>query len=158
MEGMMKQLSYLIIAACVCLPVCVLAQSRSEVKIKADSRPVVKNTGVKPTQTTPSFPKHETPTWDFGKVKEGEVAKHIFVLKNDTGRPVSIKHVSTSCGCTASTASKSEILPSGTTDITVSFNSKKYRSGPVRQTVFVNTGDSEYPLIRLMVRAEVVKE
>jgi hypothetical protein len=45
--------------------------------------------------------------FDFGKVKQGEVLKHTFSLKNDSTKNVlNIKNVHTSCGCTASEVKK----------------------------------------------------
>jgi len=51
--------------------------------------------------------KHEAlESWDFGQVKQGQVLKHEFTFMNTTGKPLNIKNVSTSCGCTTSGAKK----------------------------------------------------
>ncbi len=62
--------------------------------------------------------------FDFGQVKEGEQVKHTFVVKNTGDAPVIISKVTASCGCTQPEFSKSPILPGGTSEIHVTFNSE----------------------------------
>lgn len=95
-------------------------------------------------------------TWDFGKVKHGEVVRHGFTLRNEGAKTINIKSVSTSCGCTASEVSKKALAPGDSTTIDVKFNSKGY-SGPIKQFVFVNTDDLDNPLITFIIKAEVQK-
>lgn len=95
-------------------------------------------------------------TWDFGKVKEGKVYKHDFLLENDTGKPLNIKSVNTSCGCTVSQIKKKSLKPQESTTLEVSFNSKGY-SGAVKQFIYVNTDDVDKPVIRFIIKAEVAK-
>lgn len=66
----------------------------------------------------------EESAFDFGQVKEGEQVKHTFVLKNIGDAPVILSKVTASCGCTQPEFSKSPILPGGTSDIHVTFNSE----------------------------------
>ncbi len=94
--------------------------------------------------------------YDFGNVKEGNVFKHDFILKNDSPKPLSIKGVNTSCGCTTSKIIKDVLLPQESTLIEVSFDSKGY-SGPTQQYVYVNTGSIDKPVIRLIIKANVIK-
>ena len=62
--------------------------------------------------------------FDFGQIKEGAQVKHSFVLKNTGDAPVILSKVTASCGCTQPEFSKSPILPGGTSDIQVTFNSE----------------------------------
>ncbi|MBI4982357.1 MAG: DUF1573 domain-containing protein [Candidatus Omnitrophica bacterium] len=94
--------------------------------------------------------------WDFGKMKEGETAKHEFILKNETGKILNIKEVNTSCGCTVSSVQKKQLAPGESTVIDVSFNSKGY-SGLITQYIYVNTDNINEPVIRFMIKAEVIK-
>jgi hypothetical protein len=96
-------------------------------------------------------------TWDFGKVKAGEILKHDFVFKNDTSKTLKLKEVHTSCGCTASEVKKKELLPGEEALIEVKFNSKGY-SGPVKQFVYVNTDNLDNPVTRYIIKADVVSE
>lgn len=94
--------------------------------------------------------------WDFEKVREGEILKHGFTLKNETGKTLTIKSVSTSCGCTVSQVKKKILKPKETTSIEVSFDPKGY-SGPVKQFIYVNTDDIDKPVVRFIIKAEVLK-
>lgn len=98
--------------------------------------------------------------WDFGKVKEGVVLKHDFLLKNSSDKIMNIKEVHTSCGCTTSEVKNRRILPGEETEIEVKFNTKGY-SGPVRQFVYVHTvteGDNNLEIKQFIVKADVVKQ
>ena len=95
--------------------------------------------------------------WDFGRVKEGYIGEHEFVLKNDTGKTVNITNVKASCGCTASTIEKTVLKPSDVTSVAVKFNSKGYK-GEIKQYVYVHTDNPDNPIIRLIIKAEVVKD
>ncbi|MDD4939161.1 MAG: DUF1573 domain-containing protein [Candidatus Omnitrophica bacterium] len=95
-------------------------------------------------------------TWDFGQVKEGQVFKHAFALKNEFEIPLTIKDVNTSCGCTVSQAKDKVIAPGESTSIDVKFNSKGY-SGSVQQFVYVHTDNLDKPIVRFIIKADVIK-
>lgn len=95
-------------------------------------------------------------SWDFGRVREGSILKHAFILKNDSENPLIINKLQTSCGCTASVASSYEIPAGKTSQIAVTFNTKGY-SGKVNQFVYVHTSDAKNPIIKLTVKAEILK-
>jgi len=94
--------------------------------------------------------------FDFGRIKEGEVLKHEFILKNETSKILNIKDVNTSCGCTVSEVEKRSLQPNESTVIKVKFNSRGY-SGPTQQYVYVHTDNLDKPVIRYIIKAEVVK-
>jgi hypothetical protein len=96
-------------------------------------------------------------TWDFGVVKEGEVLKHEFILKNESAKTLSIKEVSTSCGCAASEVKKEVLLPGESTALEVRFKSKGY-SGAVKQFVYVTTDNLDNMFIKYIIKANVVKK
>jgi hypothetical protein len=93
-------------------------------------------------------------TWDFGQVKEGEVYKHVFIFKNEGAKLLTIKGITSSCGCTASEIKKKELPPGESTEVEVKFNSKGY-SGPIKQFVYVNTDDVDNSVIRFIITADV---
>ena len=95
-------------------------------------------------------------SWDFGQVKEGGVLKHVFILKNESGKNMTIKDVNTSCGCTVSRAEKKNLLSGESAPIEVQFNSKGY-SGGVQQYIYVHTDSLDKPIIRFIIKAEVMK-
>jgi len=96
-------------------------------------------------------------TWDFGEVKEGEVIKHNFTLKNETDKVLNIEHVHTSCGCTASEVKKKILKPQEATTIEVTLKSKGY-SGLIKQYVYVHTDSLDNPVIKFTIKANVVKK
>ena len=96
-------------------------------------------------------------TWDFGTVKQGEILKHEFLLKNKTENIMEINSIHTSCGCTASESGKKSILPGGETPIKVTFNSRGYL-GQAQQFVYVNTSDPELAIIKFTIKANVEKK
>lgn len=109
------------------------------------------------TQVTKDTAQAKDPyTWDFGDVKEGQVLKHDFILKNDSEKTLNIKDVNTSCGCTASDVKKKSLKPQESTSIEVSFDSAGYM-GPTQQFVYVNTDNLDKPVIRYIIKAKVMK-
>jgi hypothetical protein len=94
--------------------------------------------------------------WDFGQVKQGEIASHDFTLKNDSGKTLNVTNVSTSCGCTASAIEKKVLAPGESAKISVKFNSKGY-NGPVQQFVYASTDKSLDPIIKFTIKADVIK-
>jgi uncharacterized cupredoxin-like copper-binding protein len=95
-------------------------------------------------------------TFDFGKVKEGEVLKHEFILKNETSKILNIKDVNTSCGCTVSEVEKKNLSPGESTVIKVKFNTQGY-SGLTQQYIYIHTDNLDNPVIRYIIKAEVIK-
>ncbi|MCM8800551.1 MAG: DUF1573 domain-containing protein [Candidatus Omnitrophica bacterium] len=94
--------------------------------------------------------------WDFGKIKEGEIVKHTFILNNDSDKILTISEVNTSCGCTVSQLEKKVINPGESINLEVSFNSRGY-SGIVRQFIYVHTDSLDNPIIKYTIIAEVIR-
>ncbi|MDD5668578.1 MAG: DUF1573 domain-containing protein [Candidatus Omnitrophica bacterium] len=110
---------------------------------------------VQPVQT--SVPKPADPfVWDFGQIKQGTEVNHVFTITNESQQPIKIKDINTSCGCTASEVKKKDLAPGESTEIGVTFKSSGY-SGPVQQFVYVHTDKPEDPILKLTIKAEVIK-
>lgn len=95
--------------------------------------------------------------WDFGRIKQGVISKHDFILKNQSAKVLEITSIHTSCGCTATESGKKSLNPQESTAIKVSFNSAGYL-GQVQQFVYVNTDNVDLGIIKLIINAEVIKE
>lgn len=95
-------------------------------------------------------------SWDFGQVKQGEILQHTFILKNDSPKTLKIKEVHTSCGCTVSEIKKKILSPDESAELEVKFNTKDY-SGSVQQYIYVHTDNLDNPILRFIIKAEVVK-
>lgn len=95
-------------------------------------------------------------TWDFGRVKMGMVLRHAFKFKNESRNILNILSVNTSCGCTVSKVQKKKLAPQESTLIKVTFKTQGY-SGSTQQFIYVNTDSLDKPVIRYIIKAEVVK-
>ncbi len=92
---------------------------------------------------------------DFGRVEEakGSITTS-FSYRNVGGKPVKIKKVETSCGCTATDYSREEIAPGAMGKIDVRYDTKD-RSGSFSKTVTVYTdGQPEYTT--LTIKGDVI--
>lgn len=89
-------------------------------------------------------------SWDFGTVKHGKKVSHTFMVRNTGVKPLRIKDTFTSCGCTASKATKELLLPAEEAGIEVTFDSAEYH-GLVRQVIYVNTDSPEAPVLKLII-------
>lgn len=93
--------------------------------------------------------------WDFGRVKEGAVLKHNFILKNESKDTLNIKDINTSCGCAVSSVKKKTVSPGESTLIEVQFDTKGY-SGPTQQYIYVHTDSPDNPIVRFVIKADIV--
>ncbi|MFQ6036995.1 MAG: DUF1573 domain-containing protein [Candidatus Aminicenantales bacterium] len=93
-------------------------------------------------------------SWSFGKVKEGEMATHVFVFQNTGDAPLVIKRVRTSCGCAAALVSEKTLPPGQKGELKVSFNSRGYE-GNVAKYVYVESNDAANPVKQLVISADV---
>ncbi len=98
--------------------------------------------------------KFKEETWDFGKVKQGEVLSHEFVFTNEGDGPLVIERVATSCGCTAALASEDRIAPGKEGRIKASFDSRGY-AGSVVKYVYVESNDASDARRELKITAEI---
>ena len=102
---------------------------------------------------TPKIKFKET-AWDFGKIKQGDVASHEFVFANEGDDTLTIEKVSTSCGCTAALVSDRAIPPGKSGKIEVKFDSRGY-GGQITKVVYVQSNDPKDPQRPLEIKAEI---
>ena len=91
--------------------------------------------------------------YDFGKIKEGEVVKHVFKFENTGNSPVILSQVSASCGCTTPTYTTTPILPGKTGQIAVEFNS----AGQIgqQQKIITIASNSESNIMTVQLKGSV---
>jgi hypothetical protein len=104
-------------------------------------------------QDGPQIKFHEN-SWDFGKMKEGEVKTHEFVFENTGNSPLIIQRVRTSCGCTAALVSEQTVEPGKKGEIKVTFNSRGYE-GSVSKYVYVESNDRGHSMTQLVISATI---
>lgn len=97
------------------------------------------------------------PTHNFGTVVQGTKIVHDFKITNEGSAPFSIQRVVPSCGCTASSATASAVLPGGHALIHVEFDSTGF-SGEKTKSVRVLTSDSEHPAIDVFLKGQIEPE
>jgi hypothetical protein len=85
----------------------------------------------------PKF-KFKEETFDFGTVKEGPVAEHVFEFKNTGKEPLIVQSASASCGCTTPEWPKEPIMPGKKGKIVVRYNTQG-RVGPFNKIVYLTS-------------------
>jgi hypothetical protein len=95
-------------------------------------------------------------TFDFGTIKEGEKPEHDFKLTNTGKSELMIRKAKAACGCTLTTAEKSNLKPGESTNIHVLFNSKN-QVGKQQKTVNVFCNDPANPSTILHINGTVEK-
>jgi hypothetical protein len=73
--------------------------------------------------------KFDQDTYDFGKIKQGDVVKHKFTFTNTGDKNLVLENVQPSCGCTAIDWPREAIAPGKTASFEAQFNSTG-KSGP----------------------------
>ncbi len=91
---------------------------------------------------------------DFGKVSQGEKVSTIFTFTNTGTSPLVINSATTSCGCTVSKYDRKPIIPGGTGNMEVVFNTEG-RNGLQTKTITVNS-NARQPVVLLRITAEVI--
>lgn len=92
--------------------------------------------------------------FDFGKVTEGDVLKHIFKFKNNEPAAIHIKEVNTSCSCTSSKIDTKTIEPGQEIPIEIIFETKGF-TGLRKRQLFVHTDSRTNPLVIFEVQADI---
>ncbi|MFC1712375.1 DUF1573 domain-containing protein [Candidatus Poribacteria bacterium] len=92
--------------------------------------------------------------WDFGIIKQGEVVKHTFKLKNTGNNDLIIDKVRTTCGCTAVMLSSKNIPSGGSSELEVEFNSEDFEED-VQRSVYIQSNDVRKPNRQLKITAHV---
>lgn len=94
--------------------------------------------------------------YDFGEVAEDRgLANHEFVFANQSGRPVKILNVTTSCGCTTPGWTK-EPVPSGKTGFVKASFDPRGRPGFFNKSLTILTDLDPNPIV-LQIKGTVVK-
>jgi hypothetical protein len=88
--------------------------------------------------------------WNFGMVKQHTKITHSFIISNIGQKPLIIKRLRSTCGCTAALTTKERIEPGESGKINVTF-SPGYRKGRVTKYVYVESNDPDEPLVKLTV-------
>lgn len=100
---------------------------RKTITLEADGQPQIK---------------FESPTHDFGTIKEGTMAVHEFIFTNTGKAPLLLSEVKPPCSCTSPEWPREAILPGKSAKIKVTFDSKG-KPGTFHKTILVlHNGES----------------
>ena len=105
-------------------------------------------------QADPTSMKFDREVHDFGRVKEGEIAKTVFRFTNTGKKPLIISSAMGSCGCTVPSWPKEPVKPGETGEIKVEFNSEG-KKGENEKTVTVNANTNP-PTSTLIIKSTVI--
>lgn len=98
----------------------------------------------------------ESKDFNFGTIKEGDLANFDYKLTNDGKTDLLIRKVKASCGCTAVTPSETIIKPGQSTTIKSTFNSTG-KPGKQNKTITVITNDPDNSNVTLRITGDVEK-
>jgi hypothetical protein len=95
---------------------------------------------------------------DYGKVLSGDTVTEEFTFTNTGDQTLIIEKLRSSCGCTKAVKGSREVPPNGKSKIVAAFDTTGLRPGRKSKTIYVHTNDSKKPLVKLILRADVVRE
>jgi hypothetical protein len=98
--------------------------------------------------------KFKETSWDFGRVKQGELLSHEFVFGNEGDATLIIQKVTTTCGCTAALLSADKIPPGKEGKIEIKFDTRGY-GGQVSKLLFVDSNDQNQGRLQLQISADI---
>ena len=84
-------------------------------------------------------------SFDFGKIKKGDVVEHVYEVTNTGKNPLIISNVQPTCGCTVPDFTKDPILPGQKGKITLKFNSANF-DGVVHKSAEVYANVEKIPV------------
>jgi hypothetical protein len=98
--------------------------------------------------------KFKETSWNFGRVKQGELLSHEFIFSNEGDATLIIQKVTTTCGCTAALLSAEKVPPGREGKIEVKFDTRGY-GGQVNKLLFVDSNDPNQARQQLQVTADI---
>lgn len=95
--------------------------------------------------------------YDFGKVAPDEIVETNIAVENKGAKPLVIKSVRGSCGCTVANTGEDTVLPGESTELRVTYD-PTYNNDAGKQItrqVIVETNDPAAPVVEFTIRADV---
>lgn len=123
-----------------------LAQPPSGTGQASDAQESKKNGGR--VSVTPS-------SFDFGKVDEGAVVSHTFLVENTGNSLLRLYEATATCGCTTPRLGKKTLKPGESTELNVSIDTSMKKSA-ITKTVFISSNDPVNPMLPVPMNMFVV--
>ncbi len=96
----------------------------------------------------------QSTTYDFSKIKQGEIARHDYVFTNSGNATLEILDVKPGCGCTTAGSWDKKVEPGKTGSIPLQFNSTGF-GGSVSKSATVTCNDPAKPNVVLVLSGTV---
>ena len=113
---------------------------------------------------TVSFAQNNTPKisvqpdeYNFGTIVQGDKVSHNFEIYNKGNAELRILDVRASCGCTAATPAKTNLLPGDSTELNVVFNSNG-KMGTQNKIVYIKSNDPSNAVYNIKFNGNVVSD
>ena len=101
---------------------------------------VLSGTGLAQKKKTGPVMEIEPEAFDFGGVQQDQKLVHQFTVNNVGTENLEIRHISTSCGCTAAVTKDRVVRPGESTTLEVVLETRKYK-GVIDKSVAVASND-----------------
>lgn len=96
----------------------------------------------------------DNPDYDFGRLFGVSAVTHGFIISNVGDEPLSILDVRTSCGCTTTALSQSDLAPGESVELEVTVDLTNF-SGHINQTISVSSNDLANRKLTLHITGQV---
>jgi hypothetical protein len=94
-------------------------------------------------------------SFEFGKVKPGEIKKHTFVIKNKGTDTLIIRKIRPSCGCTVARMENTKIPPGKSSKLEIEYNTLGATKGVNNKPVTIISTDRKNPSVNIGVSVVV---
>jgi hypothetical protein len=98
----------------------------------------------------------ETPVYDFGRVKAGEVIKHTYIFTNTGDDLLILTNVQPGCGCTAAGEWTKKVEPGKTGSIPIQLTTAN-NGGQMMKSITVTCNDKAQGVVTLQIKGTVWK-
>lgn len=98
--------------------------------------------------------KFEATSHDFGQVEKGGRVAHVFHFKNTGKRPLKIRKIRATCGCTTVRPEK-KVIPAGESSSFKAILNVGSRKGELHKSIYFISNDPENSNLRLSLKARV---
>ena len=98
--------------------------------------------------------------YDFGDVPPDEIQETTVTIQNKGTKPLVIKSVRASCGCTATNMGEDTVPPGGTTQLRVTYDPTFNNDAgkQITRKVVIESNDPAAPVVEFTIRANVLNQ
>jgi hypothetical protein len=96
----------------------------------------------------------DEPVYQFGRVDQTAVVRHIFVVRNDGDTTFVAGMPRATCSCTQARLNKRMIGPGESAELAVTFTAER-RAGEQKKVIYLPPSDSDVPVIKFYIQGFV---